>query len=444
MLGCFYLGNAMKNPVYEEILKPVVLPRMYRVRQLFDTTKIEDVAGTVRKEVLAFPEIDKVKGKTVAVGVGSRGIANLPVIVKTLIDCLKEKGANVFIVPSMGSHGGAVAQNQTKMLEHLGISEATVGAPIRSSMETVTIGDTEDGIPVQMDKNAASADYTVTVARIEPHCSVRGEYESGMTKMCVIGLGKQHGADFCHARGMAHMPENLEKIGKVFMSSSNLLFSLGLIENSLDETCFIHPYGRDTLMKEEPALLEKAKALFPRIPFTDFDVLIVDEFGKNITGTGMDCNVIQRFTSEHMVPQPFYKRLVVLNLTDESDGNAAGFGLADVSTQKTFLKMDRAKTYPNFLTARTVIGGRIPMIMDDDYDAIRTGIKTAPDSDLHHLRVVHIKNTLLLDRMEISEAMLEDARRNPHVEVVASEGHEMQFDAEGNLITDWRDMRNED
>ncbi|MDY4610549.1 MAG: lactate racemase domain-containing protein [Sphaerochaetaceae bacterium] len=428
----------MSNPVYEEILHPVPVPPLYRVRQLFDDTHIQDIEGAVRREVNAFPKIDCVQGKTVAVGVGSRGISHLQLIVKTLITVLKEHGASVFIIPTMGSHGGAIAENQVSILNHFGITSEDVGVPIKSSMETVVIGETEDGVPVNMDKNAASADYTVTVARIKPHCSFRGKYESGMTKMCVIGLGKQHGADYCHFKGMAHMGENLEKIGKVFMEKSNLLFSLGLMENSLDQTCFIKPYGKETLMQEEPILLEKAKQMLPGIPFKDFDVLIIDEFGKNITGTGMDCNVIQRFTSEHMIPKPFFKRLVVLNLTDASDGNAAGFGLADVSTQKAYQKMEFEKTYPNFLTARTVIGGRIPMIMDNDYDAIRTGIKTAPDVDYERLKIVHIKNTLCLSQMEISEALLEDARENPKIQIVSSSKERMNFDAKGDLISNWK------
>ncbi len=427
------------NPVYDEILKVVPIPTMYKVRQEFCDTHIADVVTTVRNQVLLFKNISLVKGKTVAVAIGSRGIANISTIARSLIDALKEKGASVFIVPAMGSHGGAVAENQTRILAHLGITEESMGVPIHSSMETVVIGLTEDEVPVHMDKQAASADYTVTIARIKPHCSFRGKYESGMIKMCVIGLGKQHGADYCHFQGMAKMGENLEKIGKVFMSSSNLLFSLGILENSLDHTCFIQAFGKDEIMEVEPALLVKATEMLPRIPFKNFDVLVVDEFGKNITGTGMDCNVIQRFTSEHMIAKPFYKRLVVLNLTDASDGNAAGFGLADISTKKAFQKMDMEKTYPNFLTARTVIGGRIPILMDNDYDAIRAGIKTSPDVSYTQLKVVHIKNTLRLDQLEISEAMLDEARNTPHVKVLEKEGRCMQFDSSGNLITDWEE-----
>lgn len=420
---------------YESILKSVSLPSMIHVEQSFDATKIENLYDKVQAEVLQFPNISSISGKTVALGVGSRGIKNLQVIAKSLITALKSLDAQVFIVPAMGSHGGAIAENQTTILHKLGITEEIMGVPIVSSMDTEIIDYTEEDVPVHMDKNACKADFTVTIARIKPHSSFRGKYESGMTKMCVIGLGKQHGADYCHYRGMANMSFNLEKIGKVFVEKSNLLFSLGIIENSYDETCWLQAIPREKILIEEPMLLERAKSLLPSIPFRNLDLLVVDEFGKNITGTGMDCNIIQRFTSEHMVAEPFVKRLVVLDLTDESDGNASGFGLADISTRRAFEKMSFEKTYPNLLTARTVIGGRIPMIMESDFDALRAGIKTVPDVDYSNLRIVRIKNTLNLSEMEISEALLEEARMNPSVKIKDTSSFKWSFDSNNNLIS---------
>ena len=421
------------NQVYEDILRGVKIPQMSLFRQSFSTEHITDIESRIRGTVAQVPGIDRISGKTVALAVGSRGISHIAKIAKTMVSVLREHGAKVFIVPAMGSHGGAVAENQKKILEHLGVTEEYTEAEIRASMETVIIGETEDGVPVNMDKNAASADYTVTIARIKPHCSFRGKYESGMIKMCVIGLGKQKGADYCHYQGMANMGRNLEKIGRVFRDNSNVLFSLGIIENSYDEPCFMEAIPMNEIMEREPELLEKAKALLPSIPFDNIDLLIVDEFGKHITGMGMDCNIIQRFTSEHMIPKSFIKRLAVLDLTDESDGNAAGFGLADISTERAFSKMDREKTYPNFLTARTVKGGMVPMIMADDYDAIRTGIKTCPDVDYDHLRVVRIKNTLRLDLMEVSSSMIDEAV-NKGLTLVEGP-YSLCFDKNRNLIT---------
>lgn len=422
------------NP-YDDILKPVHLPDMISIEHAFDTYHIEDLTESVRTEVLQFPNISRICGKKVAVGIGSRGINNLQSIAKALISVLKSLGAYVYIVPAMGSHGGAIAENQTEILHKLGITQVTMGVPIISSMETEVIGYTEDNIPVHMDTRACQADYTVTIARIKPHSSFRGTYESGMVKMCVIGLGKQHGADFCHHRGMANMGMNLEKIGKVFVDKSNLLFSLGLIENSYDETCWLKAVPREEMLTKEPKLLEKAKSLLPKIPFCNLDLLVIDEFGKNITGTGMDCNIIQRFTSEHMIANPFIKRLVVLDLTDESDGNASGFGLADISTRRVFEKMSFTKTYPNLLTARTVIGGRIPIIMENDYDALRAGIKTAPDVDYNNLRIVRIKNTLNIYEMEISEALFDEAKQNPNIVIKNAIPYSWKFDENNNLTT---------
>ena len=395
---------------YDGILEDVKLPKMYMINQEFERKCISDIPGTIRTQMKSFRGINTIQGKDVALAVGSRGIKNLPKIVKTVIDVLHEYGARVFIVPAMGSHGGAIAENQKKILEHLGITEETMGVQVRATMETDCIGYTPDGVPVYFDRYANQADHTVSIARIKPHCSFRGTYESGMVKMSVIGLGKQKGADFCHIKGMANMGTNLEIIGRVHMEKSNLLFCLGLIENAYDDTSMIQVFGRDEIMDREPALLELAKSYLPYIPFKNLDLLVVDEIGKDITGTGMDCNIIQRFTSEHMLSKPFTKRLVVLNLTDQSDGNASGIGLADIVSRRVFEKMSFAKTYPNNLTARTTAGCKIPMVMDNDYDAIRAGIKTAPDVNYSALRIVRIKNTLRLDEMEISQALVEEAK----------------------------------
>ncbi|MGN0305877.1 MAG: lactate racemase domain-containing protein [Lachnospiraceae bacterium] len=419
--------------IYDPILESVSLPKMYRVRQDFDRECICDIQGTVRKEICRFPRIAEVKGKEIALAVGSRGISSLQQIVKTTIGVLKEHGAKVFIVPAMGSHGGAISENQKKILTHLGITEEVMGVEVRATMETVCIGYTPEGVPVYFDKNAAGADYTVSIARIKPHCSFRGKYESGMVKMSVIGLGKQKGADYCHMKGMANMGVNLEKIGRVHMEKSNLLFCLGLMENAYDDICMIRVFGREQIMVEEPALLERAKFYLPKIPFKNLDILIVDEIGKNITGTGMDCNIIQRFTSEHMPAQPFTKRLVVLDITEESDGNASGLGLADIVSRRAFEKMSFEKTYPNNLTARTTAGCKVPMIMENDFDVIRAGIKTAPDVDYSAIRAVRIKNTLRLDEMEISEALVAEAKR---MEKISGDwkGFYWNFDRKGNLV----------
>ena len=424
----------MSLGVYNELLKDVKLPKMYKVNQEFDRTCILNITEKVRKELLSFSKISLVRGKTVALAVGSRGIKHITEIVKTVVDILQDCGAEVFIVPAMGSHGGAIAENQKKILEHLGITEDAIGIQIEATMDTDCIGYTPDGIPVYFDRNANQADYTISIARIKPHCSFRGIYESGMVKMSVIGLGKQKGADFCHRQGMANMGTNLEKIGRVHMEKSNLLCCLGLIENAYDDTCMLQVFAKNEIMEKEPDLLEVAKSYLPRIPFKNLDLLIVDEIGKDITGTGMDCNIVQRFTSEHMPTKPFAKRLVVLDLTDKSDGNASGVGLADITTRRVFNKMSFENTYPNNLTARTTAGCKIPMIMENDYNAIRAGIKTAPNVDYNAMRIVRIKNTLRLDEMEISEALVKEAKDMPNITGDWT-GYDWVFDKDYSLLS---------
>ena len=424
----------MSLGVYNELLKDVKLPKMYKVNQEFDRTCILNITEKVRKELLSFSKISLVRGKTVALAVGSRGIKHITEIVKTVVDTLQDCGAEGFIVPAMGSHGGAIAENQKKILEHLGITEDAIGIQIEATMDTDCIGYTPDGIPVYFDRNANQADYTISIARIKPHCSFRGIYESGMVKMSVIGLGKQKGADFCHRQGMANMGTNLEKIGRVHMEKSNLLCCLGLIENAYDDTCMLQVFAKNEIMEKEPDLLEVAKSYLPRIPFKNLDLLIVDEIGKDITGTGMDCNIVQRFTSEHMPTKPFAKRLVVLDLTDKSDGNASGVGLADITTRRVFNKMSFENTYPNNLTARTTAGCKIPMIMENDYNAIRAGIKTAPNVDYNAMRIVRIKNTLRLDEMEISEALVKEAKDMPNITGDWT-GYDWVFDKDYSLLS---------
>lgn len=420
--------------VYDEILSQVKLPDLYLMERTFPGKEITDISQEIHLQIDALSCREKIRGKVIALAVGSRGIANLPVIVSSVVKKLRLLGAkDVYIVPAMGSHGGAIAENQKKMLANLGVREDTVGAPVRASMETVILGYTDDGVPVHFDKLASQADYTVSIARVKPHCSFRGKFESGMVKMSVIGLGKQRGADICHKQGMQNMGLNLEKIGRVSLEKSNLLFCLGLIENAYDQTCRIFAVPKEEIMAREPALLAEATELLPQIPFENLDLLVVCEIGKNITGTGMDCNIVKRFTSEHMKVEPLTKRLVVLSLTKESDGNAAGIGLADVTTRSVFENMSMEKTYPNFLTSRTPNGCRIPMVMENEEMAIRAALKMCVSPTVDHPRVVIIRNTLEMSRMMISEALIDEAKMIDGA-TVAQQGGAMHFDDEHKLI----------
>lgn len=417
---------------YDQLLSSIVLPPMAGIEVTYPSQHIQNVEASVRSELLACPEIEKICQKTVAVAVGSRGLANLTALVKTTVDVLREKGANVYIVPAMGSHGGATAEGQLRLLEHLGISEEAMGVPIRSEMKPTVIAHTDDGLPVYFDAWAAAADHTVTIARVKPHTGFRGTYESGMVKMNVIGLGKQKGADLCHTRGMDNMGENLEKIGKLSIENSNLLLSLCVLENAYDETYMVKAVPKGKILAEEAKLLEAARSLMPAVPFRDLDLIIVDEIGKNITGAGMDPNIIQRFSSPNMPAQPFTKQIAVLDLTDESDGNVNGVGFADVSTKRLYGKIDAEKAYTNALTARVVTPVKLPIIMENDLTAIKAALKLASTTDSRHMRIVRIRNTLSLGRMEISEALLEEAQHMSNIRVLTS-AVPYAFDDCGNL-----------
>ncbi len=421
--------------IFEELTQGYVIPKMAKVRQIFPRPIIEDVPGAVREALKKQGVLDRVKpGDRVAITAGSRGIANIAAIIRETVSVLKELGTHPFIIPAMGSHGGATAKGQVGILESLGITEESVGAPIKSTMETIQVGTTEEDLPVCIDKYAyEEADATVVIARIKPHTSFRGKYESGFVKMIVIGLGKQLGAEICHATGFVGMSERMESMARLAIEKSNIAFALGVIENAYDETSKVVAYPREEIIEAEPPLLKEAFTNMPKIFFDKYDVLVVDEIGKNISGTGMDPNIIARFTSSVVTCEPTVQRIVTLDLTEETHGNANGIGLADICTRRAYEKIDLKITYPNPLTSRIVGSVMIPMVMDTDAQAIRAAIKTCFEVDFDNIRMIRIKNTLKLEEIYISEALLEEARKNPNLEIL-EEPKDVTFDKEGNLL----------
>jgi len=420
--------------IFEQLVQDIKLPKMIRVRQKFPKPVLEDISGAIRKQLQREGVIERInKGDKVAITAGSRGIENFPAIVRELVTALKEKGAEPFVIPAMGSHGGATAEGQTALLRSIGITEETVGAQIFSTMEVVKIGTTDKGIPVCFDKYAYEADATIVVNRIKPHTSFRGSIESGLVKMIAIGLGKQLGAEICHATGLCNMSVRIEEVARVAIEKSNIAFGLGIMENAYDETSRIVAIPKEKIMCEEPELLLEAKENLPQIMFDNCDVLIVDEIGKNISGTGMDANIIKRFTSEAIVCKPLAQRIVALDLTKETYGNANGIGLADVCTRRLHEKIDFYGTYPNPLTSRVLMSVKIPMVMDNDRQAIKAAVKACFDIDYDDVRIIRIKNTLKLEEIYVSENLLDEAKKNPRINIL-SEPEEMAFDENGNLF----------
>lgn len=426
-----------KQMSIEQLLNSIKIPKMVRVRQNFPRPVIVDIEEAVR-ESMQRPEIlGRIKsGDRIAVTAGSRGITNIVLILREVVANLKAIGAEPFIIPTMGSHGGATVEGQVEVLHSLGINEESMGAPIRATMDVVKLGMSAGGIPVYFDKYAATeADATVVVGRVKPHTSFRGAYESGLAKMIAIGLGKQKGAEICHATGPEKMSERIADIAQTSIEKSNVLFALGILENAFEETCKIVALSKDEIMRREPELLQEARANLPQIPFAKYDVLIVDEIGKNISGLGMDTNIIHRFPTPAVQFEPSVQRIVVLDLTAETGGNVHGLGLADVCTKRVFEKLDFRKTYPNPLTSRLPEASKIPMVMQSDRLAIQAAMQTCYDLDYTKIRMVRIKNTLRLDELLISEHLLEQARSDHRLEIVGDPAP-MLFDESGDLLSD--------
>jgi hypothetical protein len=419
--------------IVADLLKETVLPRMVRARQAFPARSVRDVAGALREELRKPAIAGSVrKGMRVAVAVGSRGMAEIPLIVSVVVQELKSLGAEPFIVPGMGSHGGATAEGQTKVLASLGVTEGSAGCPIVSSMEVVELGALDNGLPVYMDSHAMRADGIVVVNRVKPHTAFSGSIESGMVKMITIGLGKQKGADSCHAFGFGRMERNMLDMAKVKLARAPFLFGVGTVENPFDEVANIVAVPAGELIEAETRLLAEARENMPGILLRPLDVLVVDRMGKEISGSGMDPNITGRASNPFIDVTPFITRIAVLDLTGASHGNAVALGLADITTRRLFDKVDLESTYANVLTSTVTRSGMIPLVMETDSLAIRAAVKTCNAVDPGRIRMVRIPDTLHLGEIHFSECMLDEALQNPRISVLGPPG-DIAFDAEGNL-----------
>lgn len=383
---------------------------------------------------LARPEIVQAfrPGMEVAITAGSRGIANIALIIKSIVQVTKNMGLRPFVVPAMGSHGGATAQGQRQVIESYGITEDYIGCEIRSSMETVEISRTPNGKPVLIDKNAYQADGIIVCGRVKPHTAYRGPYESGIMKMMAIGLGKQAGADIIHADSFKYFKEYIPMFGKEILKHAPIKCGIALLENAYDQTCEIVSLTPQEIVDQEPVLLKRAYSYMPRIMFESCDVLVVDKMGKDISGDGMDPNITGHFPTPYASGGIQSQRLVVLGLTEASHGNAYGVGFADCTTRRLFEQMDLEQTYPNSVTNTLTGGVKIPMILNSDKLAIQMALKSCNEIDTKAPRIVHISTTLNMQEMEISEAMLKSAMENPNIEILG-EARPFAFDEHDNL-----------
>ncbi|MDR1732289.1 MAG: lactate racemase domain-containing protein [Synergistaceae bacterium] len=418
----------------DSLLDPVPVPKIVKVRQIFERPKVENVEEEVARKLRDSGALNAVKpGWKVAITGGSRGISNMPLVLRTVAEMVKNAGGEPFVFPAMGSHGGASAEGQRHVLENLGITEDRLGVPIRATMETVELGLSENGRPVYLDKYANEADAIVVVNRIKPHVAFRGPYESGIMKMITIGMGKQKGADYAHMLGFGKMAENVPSIAKVVIAKKNILCAVGLLENAFHETAEIVVMKASEIESREPLLLKKAWTLYPKLYFDKLDVLVIDEIGKDISGTGFDTNVVGRYHTPFASGGPEITRAVVLDITDRSGGNANGLGIVDFTTQRAYRKFDFEQTYPNSLTSTVPLSVKIPMVLKNDRQAIQAAIKTSNVLDRTKITLARIKNTTALGEIEASESLLDYIREHPKLEAEGG-AREFEFDQSGNLF----------
>lgn len=391
------------------LVSHVPIPKVCRVRQLFDRQTIANLEQHTAEQVRARLTGCDLTGKTVAITVGSRGIAGLLQMLRAVIAVLQEKGAEPFIVPAMGSHAGATAEGQRQYLKNLGVDEDSTGVEIRSSMETVIIGHLEDGMPVYCDKLAAAADAVVVMNKIKPHSNFKGEIESGLCKMMAIGLGKRDGAAMLHSMGYHRFPETLQKMAQCFLTELNVLFGLGIVENAYDQPMLCEAIAPEALIAREKELLCLAKENIPRIQMEQIDVLVVDQIGKNVSGQGMDPNVTGRSGGplRKAFREDFVDRIVVLGLTEETHGAFAGLGMSDYSTIRVARELDFQATYVNEVTSRTTPPARIPFLTQDDEQAVRLALYACDAYSEGEIGLVHIRDTNHLEDIEVSPKALE-------------------------------------
>ena len=412
----------------------MALPEMLRVRQTFPRQRVPNIPLSVA-ETLGRAGLSIKRGDTVAVGAGSRGIANIDVIVGATVRYLLDLGARPFVFPAMGSHGGGTADGQVDVLAHYGITERTMGCPVRATMDVVQVGEAL-GLPVWLDRYASEAEWIGLVNRVKPHTDFKGQIESGLFKMMTIGLGKYRGAVQYHRANVTHSYEKvITSVGREVLAKVKIGFGLAIVENGYDETAHLEAFSAGELEAGERRLLKQAREWMMKLPFSPIDVLIVEEMGKNISGSGMDTNIIGRPTNP-FEPFPNDQKIlwiVVLDLTEQSYGNATGMGNADFTTRRLVDKVDMKPTLINSITACAPGGAKTPATFDSDREAIEAALSCIGLTPPEKARVIRIKNTLHLGEVQVSAAYFDEVRRRPDLTALG-DPRPLGFDAAGTLI----------
>ncbi len=428
----------VKGGAVSALLEGTPIPLMFRASQVFPRPRIDakDIPSSVAAELGKSDIVERIRpGMRVAITAGSRGIANIAVITKAIVDFARVRGARPFIVPAMGSHGGAKAEGQREILSSYGITEKAMGCPIDDRMDTILLGHSSLGKPVYCARAAIEADGVIVSCRVKPHNAFRGTYESGILKMLVVGLGKREGAESVHREGMGLIAENLVANARVVLDKAPVLCALPCVENAYDETCLIEAMPPNLILEREPELLALAFTNMPRILVGEADVLIVDEIGKNFSGTGVDPNVTGTFSTEFASGGLKVQRTCMLRLSECSHGNGLGTGLASVITKRLFDELEAEMMYPNCLTSTVLKSAMIPMVVSDEREAIQACLRTLNGVEPGEARVARIANSLHIGQIMLSEAYYAEVLRGAYPGVEAlSEPRILAFDASGDLV----------
>ena len=419
----------------------VTIPRFALIRQELPAQAVADVPAEIRRELQRIGLQQRIKpGARIAITAGSRGVHQIGLILKTVVDQVKALGGQPFLIPTMGSHGGATPEGQVEVLQNLGVTEASVGAPILSSLDVVQLGTTAMGLPVYLDQYASGADGIIVVARIKPHTDFRGPIESGLHKMVAIGLGKHKQALAIHDFGIRGLRELVPQVAQVTLEKAPILCGLAILENGHDRTARIEAVLPEDFAAREPQLLGEARSLMARLPAEELDVLVVGQIGKNFSGTGMDTNIIGRVRI-HGEPEPEKPRIqyiVALDMSPETHGNALGIGLADFTTERLMKGIDYRATRQNVATSSFVERGKIPLAFPNDREAICAALRCLWRPDPGAARLMCIPNTLEIAQVAVSESLLPELRRS--ATEVLTPLQPLPFDAAGNLAINYFDQ----
>ncbi len=412
-------------------------PRIFRVRQRFEAPQVVDIEAEVEAQLASLQLGQRIQpGQTVAITAGSRGIANIHRILRAAVRHFQQLGAAPFLVPAMGSHGGGTAEGQRQVIESYGITEEFCGCPIRASMETVVVCQAAEGFPVHFDKHAFGADHVVVCGRVKPHTGFVGDIESGLMKMMLIGLGKHAGAKIYHRAIIDYnFGQILRSVAREVLTRCRIVAGLAIVENAYDETALIEAVAPAVFEERERQLLLKARAWLPKLPFRVADFLFIDEIGKNISGTGMDTNVVGRKYNDHAAREdefPKVRRIAVRSLTHETHGNATGLGIAEFCRTQVLEQMDARITRINCLTGGHPTAAMLPLDYATDRDILDAALPTIGLTDPPRARLQWIHNTLDVREVECAEAYLDEARGRSDLEIL-TDPRPLPFDAAGNL-----------